>query len=297
MVSQRKIEEAKSMFKLYGDIAAEKMGVSLESLRRYLREPGDKQKTLPNVILFDIETAPAETYSFQMWKTNIHPDFVKNPWFMLGWSAKTLFDSTMLTDIVTPTEAVQRDDKRVTESLWNVINTADIVIGHNARKFDIPHANTRFITHHLPPPAPYRIIDTLDVLRKNFAFDHNRLDYVNRMLGLSRKLETDHGLWLECMAGDKAALSQMQVYNKNDVGILEELYVELRGWIKSHPNLNLYIDGDGMACANCGSEELEYVGNYYADTRKFHSFRCKTCGAIIRSTSMAGKAKMRSVAR
>ena len=298
MISKRRIEEATAMFNLYGDMAAEKMGVSLESLHRYLRGTNEKEeKTLPNVVLFDIETAPAETWSFQFWKTNIQPDFIKKPWHMLGWSAKTLFDSTILSDIVTPEEAIARDDKRISESLWNVINSADIVIGHNARKFDIPHANTRFLIHGLPPPAPYRILDTLDVLHKNFAFEHNRLDYVNRILGLKRKLETDHGLWQECMAGDQTALSQMQEYNKNDVGILEELYVAIRGWVKSHPNMNLYMEGDGRSCANCGCEKLEYVGSYYADTRKFASYRCKECGAIMRATKMTGRANVRSVAR
>lgn len=297
MISKRRVEEANSMFNLYGDMAAEKMGVSLESLHRYLRCTNETKEELPNVVLFDIETAPAEAWSFQVWKTNIQPDFIRNPWHMIGWSAKTLFNNEILSDILTPDEARGRDDKRITESLWNVINTADIVIGHNARKFDIPHANTRFLVHHLPPPAPYRVIDTLDVLRKNFAFEHNRLDYVNRVLDLSRKIETDHGLWQSCMAGDEKALSQMQEYNKNDVGILEELYVELRGWVKSHPNMNLYIEGSGDACPNCLNETLEYVGFYYADTRKFFSYRCKKCGAIVRSTKMAGKAKVRSVAR
>lgn len=298
MISKRRVEEANAMYKLYGDMAAEKMGVTLESFHRYLRCTNEVQETkLPNVVLFDIETAPAETWSFSVWKTNIQPDFIKNPWHMLGWSAKTLFDSTILSDIVTPEEAIARDDKRISESLWNVLNTADIVIGHNARKFDVPHANTRFLVHGLPPPAPYRILDTLDVLHKNFAFEHNGLDYVNRILNLKRKLETDHGLWQECMSGDKVSLANMQEYNKNDVGILEELYVAIRGWVKSHPNMNLYVEGDGNLCANCGHAVLEYVGDYYADTRKFHSYRCKSCGAIVRSTKMAGRASVRSVAR
>ena len=297
MISKRRVEEAVAMFNLYGDMAAEKMGVSLESLHRYLRSINDTRNEFPNVVLFDIETAPAEAWSFQVWKTNIQPDFIRNPWHMLGWSAKTLFDSTILSDIVTPEEAKNRDDKRISESLWNVINTADIVIGHNARRFDIPHANTRFLVHHLPPPSPYKIIDTLDVVKKNFAFEHNKLDYVNRVLDLSRKIETDRGLWQACMAGDEKSLSMMQEYNKNDVGILEELYVELRGWVKSHPNLNLYIEGIGDACPNCLHETMEYVGFYYADTRKFFSYRCKNCGAIVRSKKMAGKAKVRSVAR
>lgn len=298
MISKRRVEEANAMFKLYGDMAAEKMGITLESFHRYLRCTNEVQETkLPNVVLFDIETAPMEAWSFGVWKTNIHPDFIKNPWHMIGWSAKTLFDSTILSDIMTPGEAIARDDKRISESLWNVLNTADIVIGHNARKFDIPHANTRFLIHGLPAPAPYKIVDTLDVLHKNFAFEHNKLDYVNRILGLVRKIETEHGLWQQCMAGDPGALANMQEYNKGDVCALEELYVAIRGWVKSHPNMNLYMEGDGNACANCGNRELEYVGDYYADTRKFHSYRCKNCGAIVRSTTMAGRAHVRSVAR
>jgi hypothetical protein len=300
MVSKEKYEEAVSLNELYGpETAAKKMGVSSESFHRYLRLYKDVDDTLPRVLLVDIETAPIVAYSWGAWNVNISIDQIKDDWFMLGWSAKYLFDSKTFSDIVTPGEAMARDDQRIVQSLWEQMNDADIVIGHNARKFDVPMMNTRFLVHKLPPPLPYRIVDTRDILRKNFRFVHNKLDYVNRVLGLSRKLDTGgFGLWLECMAGDSKALAKMQVYNKKDVGILEELYVAIRGWAKSHPNMGMYMEGNGIVCPVCGSGNLGYGGYYYCDTNKYRAFRCNDCGAIGRSQSASGKKKiLKSVAR
>ena len=299
MVSQTRIEEAKSLYELYGDQrAAEKMGISMESLYRYLHGRAE-QKTMPRVLIYDIETAPALAHTFEVWNVNVMPDNIVFPWFMLGWSSKWLFESAIESDIVTPEEALNRDDKRISLSLWEQINAADIVIGHNIRHFDIKRMNTRFLAHRIPRPLPYRVVDTRDILRKNFAHEHNKLDYVNRVHGLARKLDTGgFMLWADCLKGDKLALAKMQKYNKHDVGCTEELYVLIRGWANSHPNMGLFVEGNGIVCPNCGGEDLGYGGTYSADVNRYRSFRCNTCGAIGRSPKpLAKKETLRSVAR
>lgn len=300
MVSQKKAEEARSLLSIYGpEDAARKMGVSVESILRYMRvEHRDERH---KILLIDIETAPGLGYFWNPWQANIQPDQVANNWFMLGWSAKELFDSTTMSDIVTPEEAVARDDKRVVGSLWKEVNDADIIVGHNVKKFDLPMSNTRFLVHNMPPPLPYRVVDTRDILKRNFRFEHNRLDYVNRVLSLGRKLDTGgFQLWLSCMGGDKKALAEMQKYNKNDVGILEELYVTIRAWAKSHPPAGQYVEGDGTVCPVCGGKELGYGGYYYADVNRFLAYRCLNpkCGAICRAPAGSKKKNLlRSIAR
>jgi hypothetical protein len=40
--------------------------------------------------------------------------------------------------------------------MWKLLDRADVVVGHNADKFDVRKGNARFIAHGLPPPPPYR---------------------------------------------------------------------------------------------------------------------------------------------
>jgi len=48
----------------------------------------------------------------------------------------------------------------------------------------------------------------------------------------------------------------MEIYNRNDVSILEDLYLKLRPYIRNHPNLNLWNEEKISICPNCGNSEL-----------------------------------------
>ena len=77
----------------------------------------------------------------------------------------------------------------------------------------------------------------------------------------------------------------MLKYNKEDVLLEEDIYVEIRPWIKSHPNMALYMDADGSVCGNCGSKDLLFEDKYYTTmVSKFAAFRCNNpkCGAPSR---------------
>lgn len=246
---------------------------------------GDIPKALPKVLLFDIETSPLQAFIFQksVWKANVGSDQVISEWFMLTWSAKWLFDTEIMSERLTGKEAVKEDDGRIVKSLWKLLNEADIVIAHNGDSFDVPNMNTRFIVHSLPPTSPYQTIDTMLVARKQFGFTHNSLNALARIFGFEPKMDTDFELWKQCVAGDEKALAYMQEYNKGDVTTLEDVYVKLRPWIKSHPNLGLYMEADGAVCPNCGGEDIQWTDKYYfTQTGKYQTFRCK-CGAFGRS--------------
>jgi hypothetical protein len=163
-----------------------------------------------------------------------------------------------------------------------MVNQADIVIAHNGEKFDIPRLNTRFIINGLMPPLPYQQIDTLKHIRRNFAFLHNKLDYVNQLLNLPRKIANEGmPLWIACMKGDEQSLQTMFDYNVGDVRILEDTYLRLRPWIKPHPNMGLFIlDTDQHRCPTCGSADLKDEGkDYFTNANRYGQFRCDNCGA------------------
>ena len=244
-------------------------------------------KEFPKILILDIETAPSKAYIWGIWQQNIghNLDMFLEDWFILTWSAKWLFQEEVLSGKVTPYEAKIGDDERIVEELWNLLEEADVVIAHNGKKFDIKKINTRFLAHRLPPPMPYQLIDTLIHARKNFAITSNKLDFIaKRFLNLDGKLE--HGgfpLWARCLDGEQQALDEMEEYNIQDVKILEDVYLEMRPWIKPHPNVGLFIGKEVSCCATCGSEELEWSGNYATYANTYAAYRCSSCGATGRS--------------
>jgi len=264
--------------------------LGLETLNRYSRLAKQKEREkdrimdLPNILIFDIETAPMEVYVWGLYKQRISHENVIQDWFILSWAAKWLFSSEIMSDVVTPEEAKNCDDKRIGKSMWDLFESADIVVAHNAWRFDLRKLNSRWILHKQPPPSPYQVIDTLKESRKMAAHSSHRLDYLGQIMHNKSKLDTDYSLWKRCKHGDSDALFYMEKYNKEDVSLLEEVYLSMRGWIKSHPNVGLYMETDEPVCANCGSDKIHEVDNYVTPAGSFRAFRCDNprCHAISR---------------
>ena len=238
---------------------------------------------LPKILLFDIETSLMEVYVWGLYKQFIsHNNIIKDKdgnektWFVISWAAKWLYDENVMSDIVTSREAKKRKDDRVLQSIWKLLDEADIVIGHNLDRFDIRKLNARFIDNDIKPPSPYRTIDTLKVARREFAFVSYKQDYLTKHFELQNKLETSFDLWVDCMKGDQKSLDLMESYNRHDVIGLEEVYLKIRPYMKNHPNLGVLMDAD--VCPNCGCEDLEELETFYFTTaNKFPVYRCTGC--------------------
>ena len=259
----------------------------------------ESRKHLPKILIFDIETAPVEAYIWQkeVWKANINDDKVISQWYMLSWAAKWLFDNKVMSDKVNGKEALREDDRRIVGGLWELFDEADIIIAHNGGAFDIPNMNTRFVVNGYPPPSSYQMIDTLKVARREFGFTHNSLNALAKVFDIDEKIETNFELWKRCKHGEEKALNEMEKYNKKDVTILEELYLKIRPWIKSHPNVGLFINSDKPVCPYCGSPEVESDGKYYYTmTGKYATYTCKKCGGISRGrTTSVDKDKRKNL--
>lgn len=240
--------------------------------------------TSAKVLILDIETAPIRAFVWGIWQQNVGTHQIQSDWFCLTWAAKWLFEDKVYSGKLKPKEVAEQNDKRIIEGIWKLINEADIVIAHNGEKFDIPKLNSRFILNGLQPPLPYQQIDTLKHIRRQFGFTSNKLDYVNKLLNLERKKDTNFELWENCMKGNADALSEMEEYNVQDVRILEETYLQIRAWIKPHPNMGLFIlDEKEHRCPNCGSSELTEQGKNYNTTSNVYTLmRCDNCGAASR---------------
>lgn len=244
------------------------------------------------ILVFDIETAPLKSYTWRLWKSNLL-GMQQSEWFMLTWAAKWLFDDKVMADKLTPKEVAKEDDSRISKTIWKLFDEADIVIAHNAKRFDNKRLNTCFLRNGLGQPMPYQTIDTLIHAKKHLAFSSNKLDEIAKQFGIGEKIKTSFELWERCMEGDKEALAEMERYNIQDVKLLEDVYLILRPFIKPHPNMGLHISENVHSCPSCGSTDIEWGGTYATYANLFDAFRCKDCG----STGRSRKTKLTTEAR
>jgi DNA polymerase elongation subunit (family B) len=198
--------------------------------------------------------------------------------YVLCWAAKWYDKKEVMFDSVFNT----KQPKVMLQRIHDLISEADAVCHYNGTRFDIPVLNKEFLLHHLAPPSPYKQIDLLKVVRKEFRFASNKLDHIAQRLGLGQKTAHEgYQLWVKCMNKDPVAWKVMEKYNKQDVLLLEKVYDRLLPWIKSHPNHNLF---SGRGCPNCGSHRLQKRGFTYTTTGTFQRFQCTDCGSWSKST-------------
>lgn len=237
------------------------------------------------VLVFDIETSPNLGFIWGKFEQDVI-DFVKE-WYMMSFSYKWLGEKKTHVLALPDFKGYKKDpenDKELVKALWDLFNEADIIIAHNGDKFDIRKANAKFLEHGLGVPSPYKTIDTLKVARRHFALNSNKLDDLGQLLGVGRKVKhSGFALWKGCMGGDSSSWRKMKGYNKQDVILLENVYLKLRPWMSTHPNVNIY-SGKVAACPKCGEHALRRNGVRRTQTTVYQQMICNKCGGYARAT-------------
>jgi hypothetical protein len=243
-------------------------------------------KNGPKVLIFDIETAPMLGYVWSLWDNNVALNQLHSDWYILSWSAKWL--GAPDTQVMYADQRNARnieDDSTILKHIWNLLDTADIVVTQNGKSFDQKKLNARFILNKFQPPSSYKHIDTKLIANKYFGFTSSKLEYMTDKLCVKYK-KSKHKkfagfeLWRECLAQNQEAWDEMELYNKYDVLSLEELYQIMIPW-DSSINFNLYHDGEEHVC-KCGSKSHRKNGFYYTTSGKYQKYRCRQCGAETR---------------
>jgi DNA polymerase elongation subunit (family B) len=242
------------------------------------------------ILLLDIETAPMTALVWGLWDQNISPNHIIDSSNMLCYAAKWHGDETVMFDSVHNSKT-----KKMLKGLHGLLSDADAVVHYNGNKFDIPTINKEFIINDFSPPSPYKQIDLLRVVRSNFRFPSNKLDFVAQRLGLGKKQEHEGmELWTKCMKNDKDAWKRMESYNIQDVVLLESLYDTLRPWIKNHPNHNIF--SEGAVCPNCSSTHLQKRGTAVSTTGAYQRYQCRDCGTWSQGTkSTRGRVEVKGI--
>lgn len=233
----------------------------------------------PKILLIDVESAPALAAVHTLWPNGISYKAIVQDWFLICACWKWLGEKEVYSSEIKK----ETQDKQVAADLAAVWAEADIVIGHNHKKFDSRKLQSRLIYHQLPPLANTPLLDTLTEVRKTSAEISNRLDYLGIHLIGQRKLETGQELWLKAMKGTKEqqALNDMVKYCKQDVNLLEKVYLRLLPYMKTHPHVGVLRGHDrDVSCHKCDSTKLQNRGTFVTVAGLVKQRMCCTkCGS------------------
>lgn len=239
--------------------------------------PVDRDKA--RILLYDVETSPNIAYVWGKYEQNTVGEFIAERQIIsIAW--KWLGETEVHCASLPMFPAYQKDpsdNRDLMRKFHDVISAADIVVGHNAKDFDERMLNADFLRHGLKPPPPHRLIDTKTFARHKFRFNSNKLDDLGARLGLGRKMRHQgFALWVGCLRGEPKCWEMMMAYNKKDVILLEKLYLKMRPWMQSHPNVTDYDCNSG--CPACGKAKLRPQGyRVYVGGRR-PRFQCEDCG-------------------
>lgn len=235
----------------------------------------------PKVLLIDIETSPILGYTWGTYEQSVLKILQNFQIISVSW--KYLNEKTVYAKALPDYKGYKKgtvDDEKLVKEVHTLLDDADIVIAHHGDAFDLKKLNARFVFHGMSAPSTYATVDTLKVAKKYFAFDGNSLNALGQYLKEGKKLENGgFSLWVDCMAGEPSAWTKMKDYNKQDVVLLEKVYLRLRPFMNNHPNVNTIAEVGDQACHTCLSTDTIKRGFALTLTGKKQRFQCNDCGS------------------
>ena len=177
------------------------------------------------VLFFDLEVTAHQGFFWgKAWETNIIETIEYGK--ILSYSAKFMGGKTITRGWC---HFKKNGEKELCKELWELLNEADCVIGHNIRQFDLKWIWTRFAFYKMKMPSNFKVIDTKIESKKYLYTPSYSLNNLADYYGLGQKVEhTGFKLWKDCIAGNRKAWKLMLKYNRQDVVLLEKVFNKLR---------------------------------------------------------------------
>lgn len=245
-------------------------------LRSIFKQPDpNAHKDGPRILVLDIETRYMLLEGWGLFNQNFSVDQIAEDWSLLSYSAKW-YDS----DEVIYSDVSEKTEDDVIAELHALLDEADFIIAHNGRRFDLKKIRARMVTRGFKPHSPVRVIDTLEICKKEFAFTSNKLLYLTKLLCKNNQ-KSDHGhfaghkLWQAFLKGDPLAIQEMRHYNMMDVISLQELYDLIAPWSSTLPVFEMYQDQISL-------DDWELDGYHYSNLGKYQRYRNKKTGQYRR---------------
>ena len=239
----------------------------------------------PRVLFWDLETSLQLAAIFSLANNDwIDPSALVSERYVIcacwKWEGESEIHSVSVLDDPKRYKKDPHDDRHVIGVLHSVLSSADCIVAHNGDSFDKRYVDTRILKLGLAPLPPMASIDTYKVAKQKFLFNSNKLDYLGHFLGIGKKIKTSPHLWMRVLQGDKAAVKEMVEYNKQDIVLLEKVFLKLRPYCASHINRELFGD---LGCPRCGSNDIQSRGVHRAITKTYRRWHCQACGGWFRT--------------
>lgn len=190
----------------------------------------------PKVLILDIEISLAVAYVYPARrKQYIGATQYKHKQFMLSaawrWYGQKRIYSASLVDDKKRFKRNFRDDYHVVRELFNAIEEADVIVGHNSDSFDIKHINRFALLHGIGVRPDQVSVDTLKVARKYFNFPFNSMKEIAKELRIQQKEGLSEETWQAAADGDPKAIKRIEKYNRNDVEVQTQMFERLLPYI------------------------------------------------------------------
>ena len=247
------------------------------------------------ILLFDIECSMAKVYTYDLFKPLISYKDVIEPSRMIAFSAKwkgkkgTKFYSEY-----------HQSRQEMLQALHALLDEADVVVGYNISRYDIPWVTGEFLTEGFQPPSPFKVIDLYQTVKSKTRFLSKKLDYAaGRLLDDRKKDYSMAEMWriVDDPETDEATRKRewdkAARYAKKDTELLDPLMDALLPYLKMpHP---VASDENGVTCHACGSTDLQRRGYALTQVGKYQRYQCLSCGAWFRGTRRENVSEIRAL--
>lgn len=234
------------------------------------------------ILFLDLETSPNLAHVWGLWQQNVAITQLEKSTEVICFGARWLGSDKVIF------KSVHHHGKTVMlNELHKIMDQADVLIGWNSAAFDSKHIKREFIENGYLPPSPWKELDLMRVVKTQFKFPSNKLDYVAQKLGVGAKVQhSGFQLWLDCMAGSNKAWQEMKQYQIQDVNLLVDLYDILLPWINNHPHVAA-SNGEPDGCRNCGSTNIVKAGKKITTGAVHQRHQCTDCGVYMTGIRLA----------
>ncbi len=226
----------------------------------------------PKILFLDIETLPNITYAFDLYSYK-KPDMIIQEKSIITFAYKWLGDKEAHV-----LKGKPYDDKELCIAINSIIGEADYIVAHYGDKFDMRFINSRCLINGVSPVPRVPTVDTYKLAKKHFHLNANRLDYLGKILGVGRKINTAWKLWEDCAKGSTKAINSMAEYNRQDVNLLESVFKKMLPYVDSRINHQLFTTKPYVVCPCCGSHKVQRRGTIVNKITKRQRLQCTGCG-------------------
>lgn len=272
--------------------ACEILGIARSTMQDALkREIKDEQAQSTRILFWDLESSLMQGMFFGLWGENIQFKRVTKQSHLL--TASWAFNDDEVQGVrLTPQDVETGNDLEVVVKMIQAINSADVIVTFNGKRFDCKLLNTRALFWGLPPIKPVKHIDLFEQSKRLFKFPSNSMQNISLYLGENGKLQNSSDLWERCSDYNNYivcdnALDEMLNYNKRDIVATRDLFYRFQGWMKGVPNVGLIENEkqhtEHLRCVHCGSLDVDKMQNKtYTTVSSFDLYRCGDCKGISR---------------